>query len=32
MIAIIAVSHESAATGAAAVYAEHNTVHLTVDV
>ena len=32
IIAIIAISHDSAATEAAAVYAEHNTFHSPVDV
>ena len=32
MIAIIAVSHDSAATEAAAVYAEHNMFHSPLDV
>ena len=32
MIAIIAISHDSAATEAAAVYAEHNTIHSPVSV
>ena len=32
MIAIIAVSHDSAATEAAAVYAEYNAIHLPVGV